>query len=430
MASIFITVYLLAMTLMALPFPFLAVLLRGVMVVSLLPALIYPKFGVRRKEMLWIALVGLYLAGTLISTAYAQDAGEGWLDFGRQSFICLASILLMFYLREPTARRVLLHVLLVFAVVDAAIIIYLYLSNFSLYASNILNFKYFKTVVREDENFQLNTISYTLLVSTVLTRSLWSRPSLPGFFLTIAFLFLTVLCGSATSICSFLFGCLTYYFLKRKKCRQWLTAVGTGGVLAGVYAARFIPFTTLNDITTGRISLWVAATVKFLERPITGWGAQAWKADLASFLPIADRLQSVDTLESGGFHSAYLGLLADKGLVTFIPAMAMMVFLIRAMVLVLQRKDLFDEQEKKLTAALSVVVFMMPVQFLAEQAGLFGVANAAGDFLTYLIASFVVALAAESDARAALEEVDEEANAGMKNEDIGDYPALQQSKTY
>ena len=147
----------------------------------------------------------------------------------------------------------------------------------------------------------------------------------------------------------------------------------------------------VSAATTGRLDLWAAAIEQFRKEPVAGLGAKSYR-DVVSYMPDyyewgSDNLAK--SAESGGFHEAYLGLLAQRGIVGFVPGMIMLGTL--AMVVLSGRRT--EERPHPYSSGAFVArlfIWSIVLRGLAEEPGLFGAADGVVDFLVYAGSCFFV----------------------------------------
>jgi O-antigen ligase len=91
-----------------------------------------------------------------------------------------------------------------------------------------------------------------------------------------------------------------------------LTILGLPGLRARTLGALLAPDSTFHL----RVVYWWAGTDMFLERPLTGWGAEAFPALFAKFRPpLASKLQFVQFTRPTHPHNEYMRLLCEHGLI-------------------------------------------------------------------------------------------------------------------
>jgi O-antigen ligase len=179
-------------------------------------------------------------------------------------------------------------------------------------------------------------------------------------------------------------------------------------VVVGVYLLSHVdsfydPY-EFSELTSGRTGLWAAAWEKFADKPVTGWGADSLRSvNLMAYLPAYDPwlLESLTaSLEAGSFHNIYLNVLAEKGLIVFIPSMVMAAFLIRQSWRLHVHRALFSGPDAAYAKVATLIVLLILVRGLSEYAGWWADANSTVDYLSYVAASLIVATGTQLDRRA------------------------------
>ena len=157
--------------------------------------------------------------------------------------------------------------------------------------------------------------------------------------------------------------------------------------IAGVLLISHIPFKHMSSLTEGRWDLWYVALKKFSQRPIFGSGFDSWHDDLVSMLPGAYSLTSYLAKSIvGGYHNEYLALLAEQGIVGFVPAMLLVCFLFSSC-----WKAAFRGWNTWHSGqwALFACIFLL-LRAGLEIPGLFGDGSEPADFLAYIFVAIVV----------------------------------------
>jgi O-antigen ligase len=173
-----------------------------------------------------------------------------------------------------------------------------------------------------------------------------------------------------------------------------VVAVLAGGLLHGINRK------SASDFTEGRTDIWSVAWNKFLERPIVGYGYDSWRDDLVSRLPGEYALTSeIAAHIRGGYHNQYLTLLAEDGLIAFLPALAIFWLLSRWS---------YSLAVQKLPSAVNGQMILFGCCFLLvragiESPGLFGSGQGPPDYLAYCFLAIVVSqVSAYEDALSAM----------------------------
>jgi O-antigen ligase len=183
----------------------------------------------------------------------------------------------------------------------------------------------------------------------------------------------------------------------RSVSRKALAGMALTVAVLGIAAVLLLlPSRTLTHVSEGRWDLWRAATSKFMERPLLGWGYGSWKDDIVSRLPGEYKLTSVLVKDQkGGYHNEFINALSEQGIVGFVAILAFMGYgVVSSWKLAFRRPLLW-----KSGAAALVTMFFLVVRANVEMDGLFGFAQDPVDYLSYIfIAILVAALSAEEQA--------------------------------
>jgi inner membrane protein involved in colicin E2 resistance len=92
-----------------------------------------------------------------------------------------------------------------------------------------------------------------------------------------------------------------------------------------------------------------------------------------------------------------LTVLAQKGLIVFIPSMVMAAFLIRQSWRLHAHKARLSKRDAAYATVAPFIVFFILLRGLSEHAGWWATANDTVDYLSYVAASLIVAMVARLD---------------------------------
>jgi O-antigen ligase len=166
-------------------------------------------------------------------------------------------------------------------------------------------------------------------------------------------------------------GCLTLLLL-------------TGAIVSSVYT---IDSRKLVTISEGRTVLWSLAWSKFLEKPLSGHGYESWQDDLAARIAGGEYFHTATSIiGNGAYHNQYITLLAEQGLVGFVPAMAIVLMLLRCCRWLARTTSIPAINRYMILLA---CLFML-LRAAVEVPGLFGFANDPADYLAYCFVAVVV----------------------------------------
>jgi O-antigen ligase len=399
----------LALTAALFPLPHVGAVARILILTSVAPSASCLARGLRRTEVWWAGILLLYLFATFFSALFAADLGEALLDFVRQVYIVSISLLLMLSLRNPVSRAALSYGMVFMVVAGVLEIFVLYVSYAGFSFSSLEDLQAFKYYAVDSLNVPLNPVSFAVVLAFLLAYPALSQRRWIVALTAVLVLAAVVFSGSRTTLLSFLLSSLVIaLFVTLRRRALWLRQIVypvavPGLVVASVYLMSlsdefFDPY-ECSDLTTGRTDLWVAALKKFADSPLVGWGAGSWSVNLAAYLPVHDPwdLEQFTSLEAGAFHNTYLTVLAEKGLIVFIPAMVMAAFLVRQSWRLRVQRALFSGLDANYATVAPLIVVLILVRGLGEHAGWWGYANGGVDYLSYVAASSVVAAAARLD---------------------------------
>jgi O-antigen ligase len=403
----------LALSITYLPLPYGSIITRVLILVSVAPGVFYAAQGLRRTEAWWAGITSLYLLATIVSALFATDFSEAFLDFGRQAYIVFVSLSLMLSLRNPVSRALLASGMVFVAVVGALKIFDVYVSYAGFSLGGLADLRGFKSYAQDSLTVAMNPLSFAVLLAFLLAYPALSQRRWIAATTTVLVLVAMVLSYSRTTLLVLLLGSLVVGLIAAIR-RQpvWLRRTvyplaAAGLVVAGVYLlpyanSFFYPY-ELNELTSGRLQIWAAAWDKFVDAPLTGNGADSTltsSVNAVAYLPvydlwIQDNFRSA--VEMGYFHNIYLTVLAQKGLIVFIPSMVMAAFLIRQSWRLHAHKARLSKRDAAYATVAPFIVFFILLRGLSEHAGWWATANDTVDYLSYVAASLIVAMVARLD---------------------------------
>ncbi len=142
----------------------------------------------------------------------------------------------------------------------------------------------------------------------------------------------------------------------------------------------------ISDATEGRYDVWTVGWAKFLERPALGYGPDSWRDDLFSRLPgYYKETGALQKLKAGGYHSEYVTLLAEGGLLCFLSALTFLGLLLRDSL----RMAFHTETRHYRGEFIAFTCLFLCVRALIEIPGLFGYGQDVTDYLAYLFVALV-----------------------------------------
>lgn len=395
-ASYLVLLFPVALAVDMLPGTGLGVITRLVILISLLGSFAALPGRLSRTELKWVLLLIALFVAQVVSVFMSTDRAASALDLGRQAYALIVAVAFTFSCRQLAARRVLIGGMILPAALSSGIILW------SAWKFRDLSTEQLKAAA-EASNIQLNPIAGMAAMAVLLVATLAHSWKIRAGIMLFAFAVIAA-SGARTTLISLvtaitMVACVRYFGLRNTRAFILL------GILLVLFvaclgAANILQFpiseTEAARITSGRIYLWRVAWESFLERPVFGWGADTWKASLASFaieIPARWRVGALK-LDNGAYHNAYLAWLAERGIVvTLIGLAALWMVMRKAWYLFSVRHYLtgFDRRVAETAPALMLVIAL---RGLGEVSGLLSYADGVDDFLAFVAAGLIISVAA------------------------------------
>lgn len=335
----------------------------------------------------------------LIPAFCASDFARAMKDWSKLVITCAIGLGLMRPLRHGRTAKAFGISMLIASLIPTLYIIVIYLQYVGFTIPTYAAMRVFKGRIFESANIPLNPIAFSGLFAFALSICILRlRPVL----LTVGFIVLAVaatLTGSRTPLVIVLgsAGLLVAINAARSgilavRFASWfamLTAVGVLGIMLAT-----VESSTLSEVTEGRSDLWKVAWAKFTERPLTGYGFESWQDDLASRLPRESTVtRNVANVKAGGYHNEFVTLLAEQGLIGFIPAVGLVCALFGWC-----RRLAAPGVTNKTGQACLFACLLLLLRALDEVPGLFGYGDSPPDYLAFCFVAIVVShLSSEED---------------------------------
>ena len=363
----------------------------SILAASLLLALLWFNAPSSSAEVQAAGVLGLLLAGLLIPSLTAVDPARSLAVWAKLLLLCVISLLLSRGLRHDLTAKVFGVGLIVSALLVGLFTVCTYVRFMGLAIPTYKLTREFKGIA-EKAGIPLNAVPFTSVFSFLAGMSLVSANRflwLLGFGLFVVSSFLT---GSRTPLALLLLSALMLVLFKGVQSRSLITrffAYTAAAVvpLGLLLLSLQLPFKHMSLITEGRWDLWSVALRKFAEQPLLGSGYDSWHDDLASMLPGAYPLTSYMAKNIiGGYHNEYLSLLAEQGLVGFVPAMVLVsVLMYWCWKCAFRRWSSTNSSQW----VLFTCIFLL-LRAGLEIPGLFGDGSEPADFLAYIFVAIVV----------------------------------------
>jgi O-antigen ligase len=346
-----------------------------------------------RAEARFAALFGLLALLLIVPCLTATDSGRAFKDLLKLVLLLAVGLGMSRALRHGRTATAFGYGMLVGSAVTALLILNVYIGHMGLTLPTYQALRILKEVLtRGAGGFPLNPISFTaffmyliglcLVPPRVLTWGL-------GFFVFAVSSFLT---GSRAPLAILLLSALVAIGLHQLGARSFVSRVSgcvtllllTGAIVASVFT---IDSRKMVIISEGRTVLWSVAWSKFLEKPFSGHGYESWQDDLSSRIAGGEYFHtSTSIIANGAYHNQYITLLAEEGLVGFVPAMAIAWMLLRCCRWLAWRT--WIPAVSRYTILLAGLFMLL--RAAVEVPGLFGYANDPADYLAYCFLAVVV----------------------------------------
>ena len=345
-----------------------------------------------RAELKLMAIVLLVCALALVSAFCAADYGRALKDWLKLGMTCMLALALMRPLRHGGTAKAFGTAMLIASLIPAIYIVFIYFQSMGFTIPSYAELRIFKGRMLEHENVALNPIAFTACFSFAVGICLVRlRPAvwIIGLFV---FIVAATLTGSRTPLAVFLGSCILLAGMETARSRAlgvraafWITAFLAAGTLTTLLATA--DSGSMSLLTEGRSDLWKVAWAKFQEKPLAGYGFESWQDDLVSRIPRESEVtRNLVTLKAGGYHNQYLTLLAEQGLVGFIPAM---IFLSVLFAWCCRLAGSTSIARKSGLACLFTCLLLL-LRAWIEVPGLFGYGDSPPDYLAYCFVAVVV----------------------------------------
>ena len=383
-------------------------LIRPVLGAAGLLGLLLPAAGVAtdRTASWWAVVLLSLLALSIVAVPFAADERLALQDVARLTFMVFVTLGITRGLGQPEARRAFVGGLAFIAVVAAMIIIAVFLS----YGGTVLDTftgdaAPLKAFAASEYGILLNSITYACvlgLLAGVLPRPGWMRLLLaPVAIAAVA------LGGSRTSLLSLAVAVLAGLLLlaihhQPRRIPAWVSyltlAVAMVAMVTWVGGRVDRPQLDpglLSEATTGRFDLWTAAVDMFAARPLTGWGPGSFSELVLPQLSATLAGSGAQTIElAGAAHSAYLTVLAERGVLGIVGSLAILIFLTATALRLFHGRGALTGIDRGISLVAPFAVVSMMVRGTAEQSGLLGAADSLIDFMEFGVAALIIATAA------------------------------------
>jgi O-antigen ligase len=358
---------------------------------SSLLLLLWAGTGITRSELKWACALCGFLLVYLVSALTGAEIGRGLQDWVRVATAMFVGFGTARALRHrPTAKAFGLSLILA-SMISCGVVLATYWHYMGFRAPGYESLRIFKESALRGSGVALNPLAgaaflFCLMGMCMLPPSRVLQ-SIAGFVVVVV----GGLTGSRAPIALLVVCGAVLLFLKATRSRHVTYRVAAWGslLLSTVLIVGLLSVATpykISDATEGRYDVWTVGWAKFTESPMFGYGPDSWRDDLFSRLPGYYKESSgLQKLKAGGYHSEYLTLLAEGGLLCFLAALSFLVLLLRDSL----RVAFHPESRSYRGDLIAFTCLFLCVRALIEIPGLFGYGQDVTDYLAYLFVAVV-----------------------------------------
>ncbi len=359
---------------------------------TLLAALIWTRPALTQAELTLGRILAAMCVVLLVPSLAATSSSRALADWLKMAFLCVIALLICRALRDPGTARAFGRGLIVASVLGVVLIVYFYISLVGFTLPTYQSARVLKATALLHANLPLNAAAFSCVYAYVCGMCLLPGRRALWWLGLVVFTVSSVLTGSRAPIAILLASALALGLanglVSRHFPTQFFTWLAIFSLIAGlIVATQVVTFSQMSKATEGRWDLWSVAWQKFTERPLFGYGFDSWRDDLVSRLPGEYRLTSYDAINlAGGYHSEYLTMLAEQGLIGLFPVLALFVFLLHSSwKLAFQRTATWRNGQWALFGCLFLLL-----RAGVEAPGLFGYGQEPADYLAFIFVAIVV----------------------------------------
>ena len=371
------------------------VLRAGVLMCVAVLAILWSTAPLTGQERRWAATLGGYLTLLTIPVVFASDttrAGTNWIRVG---FVLAYCLLLARAFRHTPTRRAFGEGSLLVSLLLTAYILGCYFSFVGPVFPTYESTRIFKESVLMSLGVGLNPLAFSCAFSGILAACVLPPSKWLGVTLAMIVGVSTIFTGSRTPLALMIasvLGVVAIELLRGRRTLRWISLGLVGPALLALIAYQTsagLDTRRWSAITEGRVDLWAVAWEKFLERPLTGYGADSWGDDLVSRMPSHyDSSHELIPNHVGGYHNTYLTLLAEEGAVVFAFALFLLWQGFRTI-----EESLCSKPSQIWPRRIYLFAFLfLACRGLVEVPGIFGYGQDPAEFGAYALLALIISL--------------------------------------
>lgn len=359
---------------------------------AILLALVWTKPALSWAELKLGGILAVVCVVLLAPSLAATSPRRALLDCVKLGILCVIALLLCRALRNKATAEAFGRGLIVASILPGILIVYVYLKYMGFTLPTYESSRVLKAVAML-AGVPLNAVAFSCVFAYICGMCLVPRNRFLVWWLgPILFVISSALTGSRAPLgllAVSAFALLIFNgFRSRSQIKYlmtWITVLAL--VIAMVWGAQVLSFKEMSSATEGRWDFWWVAWQKFTERPVMGYGFDSWRDDLVSRLPGEYHLTAYDAINlAGGYHNEYITLLAEQGLVGFLPVIWLFIFLWRcSWNLAFRSPPTWRNGQWALFGCLFLFI-----RAAIEAPGLFGYGQEPADYLAFAFLAIVV----------------------------------------
>lgn len=375
-----------------------AALRGGLAAITGLFAMLWWKAPATKSERRWSLLLLGYLGLLLLDSFAADQIARSLQNALRILFLLVFCLLLARAFRHGPTRRAFGIGALVASLILSAYILACYVTFLGTSMPTYVSTRIFKATVQRVLGVGLNPLgfsaSFFCMLAACTLRPTWMLNTTLAAVICIC----SVFTGSRTPLALLIVSLVAVVVIElarrygkfRLFCLWFLLPAF---VLATGYALRDgVDMRKASEITENRTDLWTVAWAKFTERPLTGYGADSWGDDLIERMPGLYQVTAVVVHDhAGGYHNAYVTLLAEGGIFLFGFAALIVVSAFRALN---QTPGLTSKDRQRRALLLFTLIFLVLRGFI-EVPGWFGYGEDPAEFSCYALLALIISAVPE-----------------------------------
>jgi len=356
-------------------------------------AMLWWKAPVTNSERKWGGVLTAYLTLLVLNAIPAEQTARSLQNSLRILFLLVFCLILARAFRHLPTRRAFGVGALVSALFLSAYILGCYVTFLGTAMPTYVSTRIFKATVGHVLGVGLNPLGFSTAFFCMLAACTLRATWILSATLCVVISICSIFTGSRTPLALMVVSLLLV--LAIELCRSYpkfrffcLGVLLPVLMLAGGFELRNgIDMKELSVITENRTDLWTVAWAKFTERPLTGYGADSWGDDLISRLPgFYQQTSVIVENHAGGYHNAYLTLLAEEGIFIFAFAIFLLVSAFRSVNLASGN----TRQDRQRRAMLSFTLIFLVLRGLIEVPGWFGYGEDPAEFSCYALLALII----------------------------------------